>query len=145
MIGCFVDKRLQLKQNIGMVILHHQKKLESVILSDRPAIVETDLLLYCSKQREANWRPLHKPLSNKHIFLLIHSQTNGLLHLHHFIYTETTPFARKSKPHHYRSKISRADSTPVTQARGPIFCMVTLGTHRYYQNNLQPDPSTFGF
>ena len=101
MIGCFVDKRLQLKQNIGMVILHHQKKLESVILSDRPAIVETDLLLYCSKQREANWRPLHKPLSNKHIFLLIHSQTNGLLHLHHFICTETTPFARKSKPHQF--------------------------------------------
>ena len=62
--GFFVGKRLQVKQNIGMVILHHQKKLESVSLSDRPAIVETDLLLYCSKPREANWRPIPKPLSN---------------------------------------------------------------------------------
>ena len=64
MSGFFVGKMLQVKQNIGMVILHHQKKLESVKLSDRPAIVETDLLLYCSKPRKANWRPLPKALSN---------------------------------------------------------------------------------
>ena len=64
MSGFFVGKMLQVKQNIGMVILHHQKKLESVSLSDRPAIVETDLLLYCSKPREANWRPIPKALSN---------------------------------------------------------------------------------
>ena len=43
----------------------------------------------------------------------------------------------------HSSKISRVDSTPGMQARGPIFCMVTLGTHRYYQNILEPDPSTF--
>ena len=64
MSGFFVGKVLQVKQNIGMVILHHQKKLESVSLSDRPAIVETDLLLYCSKPCEANWRPITKALSN---------------------------------------------------------------------------------
>ena len=61
MIGCFVDKSLQLKQNIGMVMLHHQKKLESVSLSDQPAIFETDLLLHYSKRREAKWRSQYTP------------------------------------------------------------------------------------
>ena len=82
-------------------MLHHQKKLESVSLSDQPAIFETDLLLHYSKPREAKWRSRHTPLSNKHTFLLIHGQTNGFVHLQPFIYTETTYFARKFKPHQF--------------------------------------------
>ena len=93
MSGFFVGKMLQVKQNIGMVILHHQKKLESVKLSDRPAIVETDLLLYCSKQSEAIQRPLAKPLGLKLFFVMVNVQTNCLIQLQPHLYKETDVLA----------------------------------------------------
>ena len=82
-----------MKYTIGITILHHQKQLQRIPMSDQPAIRKTDLLLYCSKQSEAIQRPLAKPLGLKLFFVMVNVQTNGLIQLQPHLYKETDVLA----------------------------------------------------
>ena len=78
---------------MGIPILHYQKQLQRIRMTDQPAICKTDLLLYCSKQSEAIQRPLAKPLGLKLFFVMVNVQTNGLIQLQPHLYKETDVLA----------------------------------------------------
>ena len=124
-----------MKYTIGLTILQHQKQLQRIPMSDQPAIRKTDLLLYCSKQSEANQRPLANPLGLRLFLVMMYDQTNRLIQLQRHINKETDVLARKIQTvsillHSHRSKNRSPDCYLGVHAMGPIFGVGSWGIHR---------------
>ena len=106
---------------MGIPILHYQKQLQRIRMTDQPAICKTDLLLYCSKPSEANQRPLAKPLDLKLFLVIRNGQTKGLIQLQRHIYKKVMFWGEKSKPHQFHYMAIEVKIGPPIATRG---CML---------------------